>query len=226
MKINTWLPIFPGFYNTIFECQIDEWSLFDNPNGVDKDVLDYLLDVIWDKFNHSDREIAVVNLFIDCLNKELKALGYDARFSFQAIFHPREYNFANDSIDVELSISPEDWEKLQNDIRKNYLEDFRKYIKRTYSSCDGFISHYSNDPNEWLAWMNAGPENMENTAHVVGAILHFYLSHAVDKDLEMNCYYRVSENIYEGEYIDYDDVIAKVNERFDLNITDLSDLEY
>lgn len=225
MIIKTWLPIFPGFYNTIFQCEIDSWLLWDNPDDIPDEIQDYVRDIIWDKYNHAEREERVVTLFIDYLNGELKDMGYDARFALERIVHPHEYNFKNDSVNVDLKISTSDWYKLVRDIQDNYLEAFATYIQRNYTSYDGFYSHYSNDPNEWLAWMNAGLENMENTAHVVGAILHFYLSHAGDKDIELSCYYHVAENIYEPEYIDYDDVIAKVNEKFDLNITDLRDLE-
>jgi len=218
----TWLPIFPGFYNTIFECNMDEWSLWDNPNNVDDEIKSYVMGIIWDKYNHRERENKVASLFIEYINGILKENNINASFTFQEVIRPKFYNFTNDSINVAFSFSLDAWNGIVRDIKSKYLSLFTDYIKGHYPSYDGFISHFTNDVNEWISDIN----ECENTSHIIGAVMDFYIQAISDNDdILMDAYEYISERIYELEYIDYDDIVEKVNDRFELNISDIEELE-
>jgi len=221
----TWMPIFPGFYGTIFECYIDEWSLWDNPDSVDSEIKSYVLDIMWDKYDHGKRERTVATLFIEYINDILKENDINAAFTFQKVVSPRYYNFTNDSVNVSLDVSLDAWNGIVRDIRSKYLSLFTDYIKGHYTSYDGFISHYTNNVNEWLEWISDINE-CENTSHVIGAVMDFYIQAiSDDDDIITDSYCYVTERIDEPEYIDYDDIVEKVNDRFGLNISDISELE-
>ena len=224
MMFYTWLPIFPGFYNTIFECYMDEWSLWDNPNNVDDEIKSYVLDIIWDKYNHRERENKAASLFIEHINRTLKENDIRATFTFQEVISPRYYNFTNDSVNVSLNVSLDAWNGIVKDIKDKYLALFTDYIKSHYTSCDGFMSHYTNDVNEWLEWISDINE-CENTSHIIGAVMDFYLLVIDENDILMDAYEYMAERIDEPEYIDYDDIVEKVNDRFELNISDIRELE-
>ena len=54
--------------------------------------------------------------------------------------------------------------KVNKYLRDNF-DAFSKYIKERYTSCDGFISYYSNDATEWADW--------SEDSHKCGSVLQF-----------------------------------------------------
>jgi hypothetical protein len=169
MKIETYLPIFPGFYNTIFEADEGNEIYEINQCRRDKNMpeIDYD-DCEWDypEYNNSISEECT-----SYVEKELREILNDknVKVKFQKLISPKEYNFSNDSIDVEISMS-----KKTLSVVKKYLTDnmevFSDYIKEKYTSYDGFMSSYSNKVETWL---NEYFNDIDGDGHYLGSILNF-----------------------------------------------------
>ena len=153
-KIPTWLPVFPGFYNTIFEAQFDQELEYlkehdELPDSADEGDLLYG----WDNGGY---ERAVVACICDHMPSCFPPEAGILHCRFEKVVSPKEYNFVNDSANVTFEI---DMEKFAPWVRQ-YLEDHAKEweycIRRHYRSRDGFCSFYSDDVDDW----NAAVEDM------------------------------------------------------------------
>lgn len=82
-----------------------------------------------------------VGYFEGWLNSEL---GLNIKLTFNRMTSPRYYNFETDDIHVDISYP--DAIKLARRVGRNSL---RKAAKAMFTSRDGFISYYHNDPAEW-----------------------------------------------------------------------------
>ena len=212
--IKTWLPIFSGFYNTIWEFDYH-----------------YVIDYI----NESKKQgkIEYDNLEIDneqyeediskafCSQIENVLHDYIEKVEFEKLQYPKQYNYINNSIDC--IITP----KIEN-IKKFIYENkdvFCKYLKNKYTSYDGFISGYNND---FLSWENDTNNftTFENS-HVLGSILQFIAE--VLNIQELDIYDNITDFISYLEYIEnYDQclnapVCNKCN-KFIENINILNDI--
>jgi hypothetical protein len=169
MKIETYLPIFPGFYNTLFESDEDNEIFSINQDRISK----YLPEIGYDdcEWDYEDYRQNVSKECTSYIETELQDIFKDKniKVKFQELRSPKEYNFENDSINVEISMS-----KKTLGLVKKYLTDemeaFSEYIKDRYTSYDGFLSSYSNDAETWLS--EYFDEIFENV-HYFGAILEF-----------------------------------------------------
>ena len=207
----TWLPDFPGFYESIYSFDlIDvEWDLFNDPSKVDPKFVDWLTSLVYNNVDYETYQNDISKEFISVWfehNKE--ALPFLKSVEYQQLVSPKEYNFSTDSINIKVNLDLKALVKAFKDSDKAV-----DYIKQKYTSYDGFISSYSNDLNEWLATLN------EDLDHKIGSMLQC-LSVFDNDD-----YWEVLENIYAGNYIDYDKLIEAFNEEFDMNIKELSELE-
>jgi hypothetical protein len=181
-KVDTWLPIFSGFYGTIWEADSDEENeMF----GIDQERKSKGLppveydDIEWDYDEYREQVTEGMTREIEV---RLKEFGLVDRIKFQKLSSPREYNFANDSIHVEMTLTNENVEKILDYIHSHY-EAFSKYIVGRYTSYDGFISSHSNDPYVWKSDIRA---TLADT-HKLGAVLDFILRNE-DEDMEMDIY--------------------------------------
>ncbi len=153
----TWCPLFPGFYGTIYEP--DETSEIESYND------EYKTDLNYDDFNF-DYDQYYKDLSTEYVNKlevEINSNILPVKMTFEAVQSPREYNFTNYSINIDLEI---DLDELINIISNN-KDKAAEYFKDKYTSCSGFISFHSNDIEDWLniEYINEKP------AHRIGALL-------------------------------------------------------
>ena len=152
MKAQTFLPLFSGFYGSHWDS-VDfygEEEYFSLPDG--DEFWEY---VDWDKYhNHIAKEM--------CYEVCMMLSEFVTDIEFESISSQKYYNFENDSINCTIEFNEG---KVQDYIRSKG-HAFSEYIRKKYTSRDGFISFYSNDANEWIdAWT-------EDT-HMVGAVLQF-----------------------------------------------------
>jgi hypothetical protein len=158
--IETWLPLFKGFYGTIWDgdSELDE---FCDSNDVDSDNVS----VNWLGYR---QEIATV--LTDKIAKELIKLNLIESMKFQHVSSPQYYNFTNDSIDVEIVA------KAENIAAYIYtdINEFDAYLKERYTPRDGFMPHYSNSAAEWSE-NTEGFTELSGNSHVLGCILDFIL---------------------------------------------------
>jgi hypothetical protein len=159
--LGTWLPCFPGFYNTEYEPDLDCELHQLNIDYIGDGVVTHE-DVDWD---YQQYELDVVKHYIDYVNERLKP--YQVKLELEKIVSPKEYNFKNDAVDVIATYSIP---RLQAWVKSHYGY-VSSIIARDYRSCEGFMSHYSNDPEEWL-------EDAYEHPHKLGKILDMLLKKA------------------------------------------------
>jgi len=166
--MKTYLPQFPGFYGTYFEF---------NDNEVCQEIADQLdidVDYVTDEaytLDYTEWQTQYAKDLVVAFNEAVKIPGIQ-HFFYDSIYSPREYNFCNDSINIEADITC--LGKLQEfllSLTGVLHEEFTEFLSSRYTSCDGFWSHYSYDPADWIEHINEG--DLEN--HRLGTLIEFYM---------------------------------------------------
>ena len=178
MKIESFLPIFPGFYGTIFEPN-------EEPYIEDGKTYD---DYEWDYHSYYQR---VAKACVPVIEDMLRDLNITTDIKFQSLLQPKEYNFGNDSINVEYTISKRSLRVIK-DYLMSHIEAFREFLRDNYTNCSGFISHYENYPEAWL--------NDLIHEHKFGAVLGFILNNE-NENVANDLYDGIVNNTYIDGYL-------------------------
>jgi len=183
MKFNTWCPLFPGFYNTVFEYtnESEDIDHYNEEHGTNLEYSDFR----WDIKEYEER---VGKAFVTRIESELKKY-IPITIEFQGISSPKEYNFTNDSINISVDI---DIDKLI-ELIKERESDARQYFKSAYTSRSGFVSFHSNDFTDWVNKEYI----LEIPEHRIGALLDCLCNNEIDTDNTI--YWADSET----EYMNY-----------------------
>jgi len=196
-KFETYLPVFTGFYNTIFEASGEENEIDDiNNHRTEKNLPEIGYDECeWD---YQEYRNEVSEQCTDQIEKQRRELLNDSvRVKFQKLISPREYNFANDSINIEISLNKDAQETILEILRDN-SEQFSSFIRERYTSCSGFISSHSNDANEWYQILSQW--NSNELSHKLGAVLGFILEE-VEEYTEGDLYEAIERrSVYASNY--------------------------
>lgn len=183
--IATYLPIFNGFYNTIFEFDESNFC-YENDVNFDRLTIDY-----------KQYEIDVVKECIEFVKENCILIK---SIEFENICSPKEYNFRNDSANITIQMDLKAFKKYLY----NNKESLNEYLKERYTSCSGFISHYGNSFKEW----EQETENFNNLeGHYLGSLLDFYFLVEGITVEDMYCY--VCASIYLDSYITIDELEFK-----------------
>lgn len=171
-KINTYLPVFTGFYCTVFEPFNEEIEIEEiNDHRVKKGLTTIGYDDC--QFNYKEYEKTVSKECVDAVETKLQeTIGKGIEIEFEKLVSPKEYNFANDSINVEISLNKEAQQTIVK-ILKDNEQEFKTFIKDRYSSCDGFISSHSKYSEEWIEAIKTFDNDL--LSHKLGAVLGFIL---------------------------------------------------
>ena len=170
----TWLPVFPGFYGTFFDGEtmyeqeidyIDEHVL---PKELAEAMIENLYNSdagskLWKEYTESTAKQCVT-----VIEQSLKELGFVESIVFEEISSPREYNFANDAVHIQVTFTPVNLQNIRHFISEHFAQ-WKEYLKGSYTSYDGFTSHHSNQPGaeEWFA------DNAIRDSHNAGSVLEF-----------------------------------------------------
>lgn len=173
-KQATYLPLFSGFYNTIW--QADE-SNFLYSEGLDYDDIEV---------DYSEYEKDIVSEFCDKLPEYIS--DFVKSIELEQIVSPREYNFRNDSANVIIEFYPF---AIRAYIKAN-RENFQKYLDETYTSRSGFISFHSNHFEDWKDATDNFTDFSGNE-HYLGSVLDFICSNGIVT--EENLYYDIETYI-------------------------------
>ncbi len=186
-KIESYLPLFDGFYSTLFEyCREDgdiEWHNQEHQTDLNYD------DFNW---NYTERNDRISEQVCSIVNGLLSDEDINMTINFQKLVSPKYYNFTNDSINCEYVISQKEYDLIVDYLKSNWTE-FENWIKDRYTSRDGFISSHSNNAEIWI-------NNMKSESHLehnFGSVLEFILQ---NQD-----YY--SSSVYDeiqDDYIDFE----------------------
>lgn len=169
-KVSTWLPLFSGFYETIWSTDNDEEMELEYLNEERKNR--GMPEITWDDvdWDYNGYQKNVVRGMTESVGEELIKQGFISAYKLQKLNSPREYNFANDSIHVAMTVTESNKNKIQ-DYLNSHLDAFATYIKDHYTSYDGFCSSYSNDVNGWLDDIDGTVTNQ----HMLASVLSFIL---------------------------------------------------
>ena len=215
-KIPTWLPVFPGFYNTIFEAQFDQELEYLNDQGELPDSADEG-DLLygWDNGGY---ERAVVRSICDHMPSYFPPEAGILHCRFEKVASPKEYNFVNDSANVTFEVDMAKFAPWVREYLKNNAKDWEDCIHRHYRSRDGFCSFYSDDVDDWnqavedmLTGTESEPEpriygrEVIGEQHLLGRLLDFILRNEREEP-DMRMYYDISDHVYVGEFIDVEKV--------------------
>ena len=201
--METFAPIFNGFYETAYSFDVDSYDATDwlfNDNEFTENQKNFCEELIKRHYervvkeNYTEYETDVAKAVCEFLTEKVtEMLGTKVEFEFQNIYSPKYYNFRNDSINVKLHCDTDVFMKNLLEYIKNHLTDFKKYIESNYTSYDGFMSFYSNDVNDWL--------KSEYNDHEIGSLLEFALREYYE-NIETEMMYFVLENVYACSYIE------------------------
>ena len=170
--IQTFVPLFNGFYNTYFEDIIDNAEygfveFYNEENGTEKTSSDF-------NFNYDKIKNEIIKSILEIVTKKLNENGIKCASEFETIVSPKYYNFDNDSGNCTFYF--EDFNQVIECIETN-RETFNPYIKNIYTSRDGFSSFHSNDGEDWISELK-DPE--EELTHKCGECLEFLLIHVFE----------------------------------------------
>ena len=181
-KIESYLPIFPGFYETIFKYDGEEGDVeqeIEDGNLPEEATSDDLKHDYKDYFDRMCKACCVG------VEKRLSDEGINLLVEFQALSSPEFYNFGNDSINVAYHVDKENVKAIKEYLEEN-RENFYQYLQFCYTSVDGFVSSYSNDID---VWMDEYLDKITEETHFIGSILSFILKNEGmnQEDLYFDC---------------------------------------
>ena len=191
MRVQTFLPVFNGFYNTLFEDILENAT--DNAiecyNEYNNTSLNY------DDFNFDFASIQneICTDAVSKIEEKLNEIGINCTINFETLVSPKYYNFSNDSINIEINFKK--FSQVIETLEQNY-DLFTQYIKENYTSRDGFISSYSSYASDWMEDLR---EDAENEVHKVGAVLDFILQE-IEEYKDDDLYFYLCENYYGIDY--------------------------
>jgi len=176
-SIPTYLPIFRGFYNTVFQYYDEDCDIEYFKEETKQDIQYEDLEFDYAQYQEDIAESC-------CAFFEKEFSEYVESCKFEKLVSPKFYNYSNDSINC--LITP------KVDAIKSYIsennEEFITYLKDNLTSCSGFISFYSNDIKDWEL-----DEALEHETKL-GFILNF-IAYNEDEDCHLFMAERASENV-------------------------------
>lgn len=163
-KVKTWLPVFRGFYGT----ELEPYEDYEIESIKEQRELFKLSGLPYEaiKWDYDSYQTKVAENCCDFIEGALE--NFVSKITFQEICSPREYNFANDSINIEVSLSKDNIKSIKLYLLNNKSQ-FETYVHENYTSCSGFISWFDNDANNWLFDI----DNVLEDKHQLGSILQF-----------------------------------------------------
>lgn len=169
-QVKTFLPIFTGFYGSLWEDYLTSDGEAEHYNLPDD--FDFYKYVDYNKyFNHLSSQ------FCNIVEKELT--GFVHSIEFEELISPKYYNFTNDSINC--TIKPNTL-AIRNYIFNNQ-EQFKQFLKDNYTSRDGFSSFHSNNFDDWVI-LTDNFTDLNHDTHHLGALLNFI---AQNEDITEEC---------------------------------------
>lgn len=213
-RIPSWLPGFPGFYNTVFDADLHEevTPLIESGDLPE----DANVDDVLAGWQNGLYEANVVKCICDLLPGYFPRESGILKCDFERVISPKEYNFTNDSANVTFEIDMEMFAPWLRDYLTKHADQWQRCLSSHYRSRDGFMSYYPHDAAEWQPFIDAMLADTEppvsgswyNGAipedHLLGRILEFVLDteHESGEPAYINMYYDVFERIYVSEFID------------------------
>jgi len=213
---STYAPVFTGFYNTIFDesdrflnMELDDEDQFRENYEVPEEIpWDFITDRFSDYIDHTAANKAVAEYVLDAI-PGLYHKDLNLSIEFEELRSPREYNFANDSIDCKITLDIDELKKYLDE----HKAEFDKFLRDRYTGYSGFISSY---PNSTVEWAEDTEDFTALDGHYLGAILDFIAAEEHD-DPQLALYYAAngSEAFMNAANVDIAGLIQRYQETQD-----------
>ena len=178
---------FSGFYESWYSDELNsveerEVEYFCEENDdIDKD---WLANEMWRFQDIRKAEVAICPAYVDAFNDHMfETFDLQLGLTFSDMSSPKEYNFTTDRIFAHISE-----EKALELYQSVGMQLLAKTIKERFTSCDGFISFYSNRLEDWLCKPLSEWDHNE-----LGTLLEALV--ADDNDFDYNIFTR----LYDGD---------------------------
>ena len=191
----TWLPVFPGFYQTIFDTDTDdiEYDLFTKgiPDGENRRLytsMDNIIELVDSLLNYDEYTKRVAISACKFIENECPIIE---SIEMENVEFPKYYNYSNSVINCKITV---DMDKLMDWIDKNQ-DMLNEYIGIRYSCHDGFISFYPSSLDEWRS-ETEGFQELDG--HYLGSLLDAYFEDKgkkEDEDMCSNMYFSIDTDI-------------------------------
>ena len=176
LEIN--FPMFEGFYCS----QLDLAENIEVGEGESYSMTEEQFDEIdWNKTNENVSKF-YLNYFKDELSDFLSQLEV-LSLEFIKVDSPKYYNYSTDKLVCNIKVNKN---KFLTELQKYNFEVWKQCLKDNFTSYDGFISFYPNDPNEWDELIN---EEIWNDNIIIETLLKFYLEQNEE-------FYKIKENLF------------------------------
>jgi hypothetical protein len=152
MTTSTFLPLFTGFYESIWDNQDfdGEDEYFDLPE-------DKTFDEFVDWAAYHER---IAKEMCSALEGDL--CEFVSSIEFERISSPKYYNFETDAIYCEITFD----ETLVDAYLTEHKDKFAEFLVERYTSRDGFVSFFSTDVEPWM-------DGYKTDSHMLGSVLEF-----------------------------------------------------
>lgn len=178
------LPSFFGFYCSNYEETIKEY-IYDSDEDEDENRADNV------DFKKTYINIArkYFNKWLECSKDKIDDI--DLKFTFVELSSPKFYNYSNDKIVVKVEFNEKQILKTLKDLCTNN-EDFMQIISENFTSYDGFVSFYPNNPNEWYEKILV--DGLDNV-HIETLIEYYDLYNEEIEEIEESVLESINEEI-------------------------------
>ncbi len=205
IDFESWLPGFPGYYNTRISDVLDkkEDNFYNKINQARESKHLVPIDPGDSNMGYFKIYAELVPIFCKVVEEELIKKGIQCQVVSGALSSPKYYNYSNDSINATFKFTQEGLKKLQDTALKS--SKLKNYIKETYTSCPGFISHYSNDVESWKEDTD-NFSNFENDDHLLGAILQGMFGDSLQNKVVTRVKNKSVDQLFRKHCLNYDDL--------------------
>jgi len=185
--------LFPIINVGMYNSEISPEFIFDDYT-IDEDFKNgdspYNAEEFWEKFDNSLYVKEIQRRADEFLSGAIEANGIRIGIKTGEIYSPKCYNFGTDEIDLTVTFNKNKVRKFAKDNQ----EDFDKFLRKSYSSYDGFSSLTANNYEDWLVGFN------EEDDREVGAVLTYIFKDELEEyreDFKASC----QEEMYYSDFI-------------------------
>jgi len=184
MEVSTYLPLFPGFYGTIFEVKTsdicNELVTLSKGAGINMsaDGAEILLYSKVVDFDYAGYDNEYLNRLVESVSLQLST-RLPITLSFEYMQSPKEYNFTNDVGAVKATLKFDEFKAQLLSLICANKDCFDTFIRKRFTSGPGFVSFHSDDGNEWLQELILWKKDKGYDSTRFGSLLEFVLT-AID----------------------------------------------
>jgi hypothetical protein len=200
-KLNT--NLFPIISVAMYGTYLDPDSMFDSymiESDKDDGYIHFGVEYFWDNFQADKYRLAIQERAQSFINGKIKENDVWVYIKAGEIYSPREYNFANDNMDLDVTFSKKD---VMTAVNKD-VPKFDEFLKERYSSRDGFNSFTSNNYLDWLEDFN------EEKDTAIGAVLTYLFQETIEENHDNFIQYVCDDYMDYRDFVDYEDHDAEV----------------